>query len=264
MKQTAATSFPTRKLVVTAVLGALTIVLTVSPIGGYIPVGPTMATILHVPVIIAAILEGPLVGGLVGLIFGGFSCARAWVSPMVPTDYFFRNPLVSVLPRVLIGIVAYFVYAGLKKLPRGAAIATLSLLWALMAYYIVRSLVSAIQLMQSDGGQLAAIIGNSVLLLAILALAYITLVRFSGKPIELVASAALGSLTNTVLVLLGFYLFYAADLVQLLGVDAAQVGRAVMGIGVTNGIPEIIIAIVLTTGVVMGVSAAQGRKRKDS
>ena len=260
MKQTAATSFTTRKLVVTAVLGALTIVLSVTPIGGYIPVGPTMATILHVPVIIAAILEGPLVGGLVGLIFGGVSFGRAWLAPMVPTDYFFRNPLISIVPRVLIGVVAYFVYAGLKKLPKGAAIATLSLLWALMAYYLGQSLLNAIQIMQTAGGQLAAIIGNSVLLVAVLALAYITLIRFKGKPIELVASAALGSLTNTVLVLLGFYLFYAANLVQLLGVDSAQVGRAVMAIGVTNGIPEIIIAIVLTTAVVMGVSAMQRRQ----
>jgi len=179
---------------------------------------------------------------------------------MVPTDYFFRNPLISIVPRVLIGVVAYFVYAGLKKLPKGAAIATLSLLWALMAYYLGQSLLNAIQIMQTAGGQLAAIIGNSVLLVAVLALAYITLIRFKGKPIELVASAALGSLTNTVLVLLGFYLFYAANLVQLLGVDSAQVGRAVMAIGVTNGIPEIIIAIVLTTAVVMGVSAMQRRQ----
>lgn len=260
MKQTAATSFTTRKLVITAVLGALTIVLSITPIGGYIPVGPAMATILHVPVIIAAILEGPLVGGLVGLIFGGFSFGRAWLAPMVPTDYFFRNPLVSIVPRVLIGIVAYFVYVGLKKLPKGAAIATLSLLWALITYYIVQSLIAAIQLMQSAGGQLAAIIGNSIMLVAIIALAYITLIRFKGKPIEMVASAALGSLTNTVLVLLGIYLFYAADFVQAVGGDVSQTGRLIMGIGVTNGIPEIIIAIVLTTAVVMGVSVVQRKK----
>lgn len=260
MKQTAATSFTTRKLVVTAILGALTIVLSVSPVGGLIPVGPAMATVLHIPVIIAAILEGPLVGGLVGLIFGGFTCGRALIAPMTPTDIFFRNPLISVVPRVLIGIVAYFVYVWLKKLPRGAAIATLSLLWALMAYYIVQSLVNAIQLMQTAGGQLAAIIGNSVMLLAIIALAYITLIRFRGRPIEMVASAAFGSLTNTVLVLSGILLFYREPLAQILGSDPAQTGRAVMSIGVTNGIPEIIIAIVVTTAVVMGVAAAQGRK----
>lgn len=260
MKQTATPFFTTRKLVVTAILGALTIVLSITPVGGYIPVGPTMATILHVPVIIAAILEGPLVGGLVGLIFGGFSCARAWIAPMVPTDFFFRNPLVSVVPRILIGIVAYFVYAWLKKMPRGAALATLSLLWAAMTYYIVQSLIDAVGVMQTAGGNLAAVIGNAVLLLAILALAYITLIRFKGKPIELVASAAFGTLTNTVLVLLGIYVFYAAQLVQVLNVDATQVGKAVLGIGVANGIPEIIIAIVLTTAVVMGVSAAQGKK----
>lgn len=52
-----------RRMVIIAIFGAITIVLGMTPLG-FIPVGPTRATIMHIPVIIAAIVEGPLVGGL--------------------------------------------------------------------------------------------------------------------------------------------------------------------------------------------------------
>ncbi|MDU3153068.1 MAG: ECF transporter S component, partial [Anaerococcus hydrogenalis] len=59
----------TRKMVTVAMLGAITIVLGLTPMG-YIPLGLINITTMHIPVIIAAILEGPIVGGLVGFIFG--------------------------------------------------------------------------------------------------------------------------------------------------------------------------------------------------
>ena len=51
----------TRKLVITGVMGAITILLGVTH-WGFIPwFGGISLTIMHVPVIIAAILEGPVV-----------------------------------------------------------------------------------------------------------------------------------------------------------------------------------------------------------
>ena len=58
-----------RKLVLIGILGALTVVLGLTPLG-FIPLGPVSATTLHIPVIVAGIIEGPIVGALVGLIFG--------------------------------------------------------------------------------------------------------------------------------------------------------------------------------------------------
>jgi uncharacterized membrane protein len=251
MKQTATPFFTTRRLVIVAILGALTIALGLTPVG-YIPVGPVKATILHIPVIIAAILEGPIIGALLGLIFGLSSIANALLFPTV-VSYMFLNPVVSVIPRILIGVVAYYVYAGLKRLPKGVAIGLLSLVWALMAYYIGRGLLMSLGLLGSAPEGLVSIISYAVLLAAILVLAYITLVQFRGKPIELVASSALGTLTNTVFVLLAIYLFYAAEFVTKLGGDAARAGQAIVGVGVTQGIPETILAVVLTTAVVMAV-----------
>ena len=59
----------TRKIVIAGLLSAVAIVLSVTGLG-YIPL-PTAAgraTFIHVPVILAGILEGPVIGGFVGFI----------------------------------------------------------------------------------------------------------------------------------------------------------------------------------------------------
>jgi uncharacterized membrane protein len=106
-----------RRIAVTGILSALAILLSLVPSLGYIPIGPITITTMHIPVIIAAILEGPLVGGIVGLIFGLSSVyMAATVYAALPTSVFFLNPLVSILPRILIGIAAYYAYAGARKI----------------------------------------------------------------------------------------------------------------------------------------------------
>jgi uncharacterized membrane protein len=67
------------------------------------------ATILAIPVIIGGILEGPLVGLLVGLIFGVFSFLQA-PTEQPPVNLWFSNPLVSIVPRLFIGVVSALVY----------------------------------------------------------------------------------------------------------------------------------------------------------
>jgi uncharacterized membrane protein len=100
----------TRKIVIAGVLGAIAILLGWTRLG-FIPV-PNLAgnaTIMHVPAIIGGVMEGWIVGGLVGLIFGIFSFLQA-------TLPLFKDPLVAILPRVFIGITAALTYAGLKRL----------------------------------------------------------------------------------------------------------------------------------------------------
>ncbi len=107
----------TRKIVVAGVLGAIAILLGWTR-WGFIPwFGGVSLTIMHVPVIIGAILEGPVVGLAIGLIFGIFSMLQAAIAPNGPGDLPFTNPLISVLPRLLIGPLAWLVWSGLKRWP---------------------------------------------------------------------------------------------------------------------------------------------------
>lgn len=107
----------TRRMVVAAMLSAITAVLVFTPIG-MIPLPPPLpaVTMVHIPVILAALVEGPVVGLTVGLVFGLCSLIRAWESGMVGLTLFFRNPLVSVLPRLLVPLVALGLYLLWKKL----------------------------------------------------------------------------------------------------------------------------------------------------
>ncbi len=105
----------TRKLAVAGALGAVTVLLGITRLG-FIPwFSGAAITIMQVPVIIGAIIEGPVVGIAVGAIFGIFSLFQAAVAPTGVLDPFFVNPLISVLPRVLIGPAAYGIYVLLKK-----------------------------------------------------------------------------------------------------------------------------------------------------
>ena len=103
-----------RKMAIIGVLSAISIMLSMTPLG-FIPIGPTSATIMHIPVIIGAVVEGPVVGMIVGFIFGATSLIRNLTMPTI-TSFALINPLVSILPRVLIGIVAYYVYKMTVKL----------------------------------------------------------------------------------------------------------------------------------------------------
>lgn len=105
----------TRKIVIIGVLSAISIFLGMTRLG-FIPwVSGASLTIMQVPVIIGAVLEGPVVGFLIGLVFGVFSLIQAAVAPTGPADVWFTNPLLSILPRLFIGPVAWLIYRGIKR-----------------------------------------------------------------------------------------------------------------------------------------------------
>lgn len=104
-----ARKFGTRQITIIGMLSAVSVVLGLTGYG-FIPLPFVKATIMHIPVIIGAIVEGPLVGATVGLIFGLFSIIQNIVNPTSILSFALLNPLVSVLPRVLIGITAYYAY----------------------------------------------------------------------------------------------------------------------------------------------------------
>jgi uncharacterized membrane protein len=100
-----------RRITIVGILSAISIGLNYTPFAFMLVPGlQVQITLMHIPVIIGAILEGPMVGAFVGLMFGLFSLYTATITPL-PIAFAFINPLVSVLPRVLIGIGAYYVYS---------------------------------------------------------------------------------------------------------------------------------------------------------
>jgi uncharacterized membrane protein len=131
-----------RKIAVAGVLGAISVLLGVTH-WGFIPwVTGAALTIMHVPVIIGAVLEGPVVGLAIGFIFGLFSLIQGAVAPTGPTDTLFVNPMVSILPRLFIGPVAWWVFRALRSVHEIGAMAVAGLAGSLTNTLLVLTMIS--------------------------------------------------------------------------------------------------------------------------
>jgi uncharacterized membrane protein len=183
--------FDVRKMVIVGVLGGVSAVLGMTPLG-FIPVGPTRATIMHIPVIIGAILEGPIVGALVGLIFGLFSIFQALTNP-TPVSFVFLNPLVSVVPRVLIGIISYYVFEALSNLGNKKTIGILNAIWIGIAGYLSYGIYKNVV----DAKSVWMIVVNVALIVVTAAIAFLANKKLRGKTLNIVVSTIAGTLTNT-------------------------------------------------------------------
>lgn len=180
--------FGLRQLTTVGMLSAISVILGLTGYG-FVPLPIAKATIMHVPVIIGSIIEGPLAGMMIGLMFGVFSIIQNIMAPNL-LSFVFYNPLVSVMPRVLIGITSYYAYK--------------------------------------------FTFGNK-------------------ETLKIGIGAAIGSLTNTVGVLGMIYLLYAAEYAKAKGIAVDAATKAIFGVAFTNGIIEAILAVVITTPVVIAI-----------
>lgn len=118
-----------KRIAIYAMLVAITIVLAITPIG-MIQLPIISITIMHIPVIIAAILYGVQGGTILGVVFGIAAWYTALTRAVTPVDLLFQNPLFAVLPRILFGVftglLAQFVMKKDLKLEVKAGIIGLS------------------------------------------------------------------------------------------------------------------------------------------
>lgn len=79
---------------------------------------------------------------------------------------------------------------------------------------------------------------------------YFTATKINNNSIDLIISTIVGTLTNTVGVLTMIYLFHGEKFVAAMGLDINTARKVITGIGLTNGIPEVIVAIIIVTSVI--------------
>ncbi|MBQ9849642.1 MAG: ECF transporter S component [Clostridia bacterium] len=96
-------------------LSALIVIMTFVPYIGYISIGALSITLLHIPLIIGACVLGVKGGLVLGAVWGITCIIKAATSPVAITDPLFTNPLVSLLPRLIAGLVAGLVFEFVSK-----------------------------------------------------------------------------------------------------------------------------------------------------
>ena len=116
----------TKDLTLYGMYFAILALLSFTPLG-FITIFSFSITTIHLIVLIAAYTKGIKGGLIVGLGFGIMSLLRALIAPNTPFDLVFINPIISVLPRVLFGLVAgslaYYLPKFNQKLNHPVAIA---------------------------------------------------------------------------------------------------------------------------------------------
>lgn len=107
-----------RKLALAGAFSVLIIVLSLTNLG-FISFSPVVSiTILQIPVILCATMAGLPAGLFAGFVMGMMSLIKAAMSPSGILDPFFVNPMCSVLPRMLLGLVAWGLWRVLNLIPR--------------------------------------------------------------------------------------------------------------------------------------------------
>jgi len=223
-----------RRVTTAGLLLAITLLLVFTSIGMFpVPTPAGHATIAHIPAIIGGILEGPLVGLLVGMGFGFASFARATI-PM------FKDPLVAIVPRLFIGVTSSLVYLAVRRAKKPVLTVLLAILLGFMLLF---------------SWQMASTILWLGIIWAVLSAAgagflFWWMHREDVQVVALGIAAVVGSLTNTVLVL------SSAVLRGYIPKEAAW------GIGLTHGVPEVIASGVITVAVVTALRQIGSRRRR--
>ncbi len=186
----------TRDLVEMALFAAIIVILAFTPLG-YIPLGFITPTTVHIPVIIASIILGWKKGAFAGFVFGLTSFLKAsFIAPNITSFLFsplypggnFWSLIICFIPRILVGVIAYFVFTGLLKI-------------------------------------------------------------IKNRSVSIAVSAFITTIVHTVLVMGMAYLFFAKQYAEAVQISITAVKGAILAIVFGNGVPEAVVAAIISTAV---------------
>lgn len=107
-------------------LSAIIVLMAFTPLG-YLRVGPLSITFLTVPVVLGAIMMGPLDGAILGAVFGATSFAQCFGLDAFGTTLLTLNPVFTFIlcfvPRILIGLASGYLLKGLEKIRTNQVVA---------------------------------------------------------------------------------------------------------------------------------------------
>lgn len=263
------TNQKTKLMVVTAAFVALIILLAFTPIG-YIPLVVINATIIHIPVIVGSIVLGPKIGAGLGFVFGftsflnntlrSTSLSAFVFSPVLAYDIdgvagIFKSIFICFVPRILVGVIPYFVYKLIIKIMASEK----KNIWSTVLDVIISGFtyvgVSAFTEKMSDNATLGVVVGI-VSAIVVFAVIEVLMIKKNANILAYLYSAVLGSMTNTLLVMGGIYVLYKDAYAEAIGKRAGEVLGVITGVISFNGVVEAIVAAILVYAVGVALKAA--------
>lgn len=254
----------TYELVLMALFTAIIVIMAFTPLG-YIPLVVINATIIHIPVILGSLFLGPKKGAFLGFVFGltsfinntfkaatasAFVFSPVLAASMIGISGVFKSMYICFVPRILVGVIPYFVYLLIRRLLRSEQRIwriVVNAVVSLILFISVRAFVS--NLIKNDmSGSIGTIVG---LVAGIVLFAVLTGVghKKASASVALAYAGIAGAFTNTLFVMSGIFILYKDAYAQALGIAGDAVIDVIMGVISFNGIVEAAVAAIIIAGV---------------
>ena len=252
----------TFQLVITSLFAAIIILMAFTPLG-YIPLVVINATIIHIPVILGALFCGPKKGAVLGFIFGLTSFIKNTIMPtslsafvfspvlagsMLGAEGVFKSLFICFVPRILVGVVPFFIYVAVKKAldseKKAVWSTVLNLLIGIFLFFGLRAFLGKFL----DSAVVIPVIAL-VLAVAVVALLVWISLKKDGKIVAFSYAGVTGAMVNTLLVMGGIYVLYQDAYAEALSIDPTAVLATIGGVISFNGVIEAIVAAILVAGI---------------
>lgn len=260
----------TYELVLTALFTAIIVIMAFTPLG-YIPLVVINATVIHIPVILGALFLGPKKGAFLGFVFGLTSfinntfkavTASAFVfSPILAADVIgisgvFKSMYICFVPRILVGVVPYFVYILIRNLlKRKQPVWRFVINGAVSVIFFISVRAFLNNLLKGSTGTLAGTAAGIILGAGLFAGLTVMGRKKASSNVAFAYAGLAGAFTNTLFVMSGIFILYKDAYAQALGIAGDAVIDVIMGVISFNGIVEAVVAAILTAGI--GIALAQ-------
>ena len=276
----------TYELVLTALFTAIIVIMAFTPLG-YIPLVVINATIIHIPVILGALFLGPKKGAFLGFTFGLTSfinntikaaTASAFVfSPVlaynvVGVSGIFKSLYICFVPRILVGVVPYFIWLLIRRIVKGenkAGKVIVDLIASVILFISVRAFLMRL-LPEALSAAVCTVIGAAAGI-ALMAVLTVGGMKKASANIALSYAGLAGAFTNTLFVMSGIFILYKDAYAQAVGVAGDAVLDVILGVVAFNGVVEAVVAAIIVTGVGMALTKVKplyntdkGREAEDA
>ncbi len=275
----------TYELVLTALFTAIIVIMAFTPLG-YIPLVVINATIIHIPVILGALFLGPKKGAFLGFVFGLTSLINNTVKAVTASAFvfspvlayrvagvsgIFKSLYICFVPRILVGVVPYFVWLLIRRIVKGdnkAGKIVVDLIASAILFFSVR-----VFLMRLLPEALSAVVCTAIgLMVGAALMAALTAggMKKASANIALSYAGLAGAFTNTLFVMSGIFILYKDAYANAMGVAGDAVLDVIMGVVAFNGVVEAVVAAILVTGVGLALTrvkplyANKGREAEDA
>lgn len=250
------------ELVLTALFAAIIIIMAFTPLG-YIPLVVINATIIHIPVILGSLFCGPKKGGFLGFIFGLTSFIKNTVMPtslsafvfspvlavnMVGTSGIFKSAFICFVPRILVGVVPYFVCISVKKAvtseQKNLWTTVFNIMMGLFLLIGVRAFLLKVFAEKAISAPVILVISIVAGVLVFAVLEWTTLKK-SGNVLAFIYAGVIGAMVNTILVMGSIFVLYKNAYADALSIDPGTVLGTIGGVISFNGVIEAIVAAII-------------------